>query len=583
MPKTAAPGTWLGGVKAWILHRRAPLLFGVLLAALLPAHDLWAPDEPDFAQIVREMQERGSWSLPYLNGLPYSEKPILFFWLLRLCSEAVLGIAGHGGEAGAIIPWALRLPSVLAAAGFAFAFRGWARRFLGPDRHEVPCAILFSTPIWVWQAHTIQIDMVFASLLAWSWLSWLGGWLLETGTATPSSGARAWFISAYLSLGLATLAKGPLALVLSALVLAAFLLGQRSPRGFLRAHFGWGTLLVLLVVLPWYAWIGWTAGSAFLHELVIHQNIVRATRAWDHIQPWWRYLGYLAGDFFPWVLLLPPVLLGSWRRRRELGAPERFFLAAFLVPLVLLSLSQSKQGKYLLMAYPFLALLIPEGLEPESTSAMPWVARWVRPALLGSLWLLTGLLFGLAWLEFGGPTLRTQLAPFLPLLRILSLLAAGCALLAGSPILRNPPSRLIRATALALATQFLVAGAWGFRILDETKSYHRWTEAVRPLIQGRKVYFWQTLRSGAMVYTGQRMPELRTLAELERTLGPEDRLVSQKREWDQDAWGMTPEARGRFEVLLRVPTGGSELLLLRRVPSAPPAPPPATTDPAGPP
>lgn len=97
MPKTAAPGTRLRGAKAWILHRRAPLLFAVLMAALLPAHDLWAPDEPDFAQIVREMQERGSWSLPYLNGLPYSEKPILFFWLLRLCSEAVLGIAGHGG------------------------------------------------------------------------------------------------------------------------------------------------------------------------------------------------------------------------------------------------------------------------------------------------------------------------------------------------------------------------------------------------------------------------------------------------------------------------------------------------------
>ena len=56
---------------------RVPFATGLLLAALLPAHDLWAPDEPDFAQIVREMQERGSWSLPYLNGLPYSEKPIL--------------------------------------------------------------------------------------------------------------------------------------------------------------------------------------------------------------------------------------------------------------------------------------------------------------------------------------------------------------------------------------------------------------------------------------------------------------------------------------------------------------------------
>ena len=56
----------------WIHKHRVVLLYAVLMLAVLPMRDLWAPDEPDFAQCVKEMRERGSWLLPYLNGVPYS-------------------------------------------------------------------------------------------------------------------------------------------------------------------------------------------------------------------------------------------------------------------------------------------------------------------------------------------------------------------------------------------------------------------------------------------------------------------------------------------------------------------------------
>jgi hypothetical protein len=45
---------------------------------------------------------------------------------------------------------------------------------------------------------------------------------------------------------------------------------------------------------------------------------------------------------------------------------------------------------------------------------------------------------------------------------------------------------------------------------------------------------------------------------------PGSRLVAQRDEWEQDAWGMTPAARARFEVLLAVPTGGGQILLLKK-------------------
>jgi len=97
---------------------------------------------------------------------------------------------------------------------------------------------------------------------------------------------------------------------------------------------------------------------------------------------------------------------------------------------------------------------------------------------------------------------------------------------------------------------------------------------VQPLIAGRKVHFWQTIRSGAMVYTGTRMPELRSVAELEAKLGPEDLLVSQRREWEQDEWGMTPKYRAGFITVLSVPVGGSELLLLKKAGPRGATPPP---------
>jgi len=63
---------------------RAPLWLAAAAAALClvaaAGRDFWAPDEPDFAEHVREMLGRKSLLLPYENGKPYSEKPILFYW-----------------------------------------------------------------------------------------------------------------------------------------------------------------------------------------------------------------------------------------------------------------------------------------------------------------------------------------------------------------------------------------------------------------------------------------------------------------------------------------------------------------------
>ncbi|WP_285607365.1 ArnT family glycosyltransferase [Geothrix edaphica] len=547
---------------SWLRAHAPELLFALLLVAVLPVRDLWAPDEPDFAQCVKEMRLRGDWLLPYLNGVPYSEKPILYYWVMKASSVLFDTLTGGLGFTQGVAAWALRLPSVIAAVAFLSAFRRWAVRFLAPGTAEPAALILATTPLWFWQGQFIQIDMLFAALLAWSWLAWLGGYLLlrEHGPELAPGEHRRWFLKAYFWLALAFLAKGPLAPVLSVLVLVAFLVWQRDLAVLRRAGIVAGLCLTLLLVAPWYVAAGLKGGAHYAYELIIFQNFERATKAWDHIQPWWRYFEYSLGDFFPWVLLVPALALHLRRERRLDEAAPRFLLAAFVVPFAFLSAVQSKQGKYLLMSYPFLALLLGDLFRRMEGDRVRRLGLLLAAGLALPALALTALALGA-----GGVKLQSQVIPFLGPTRLMALVLVGSTFLMAVLAWRKRAGGLVRAAALGLGLLYLVGGTWGFRLLDSQKSYRRWTTTVQPLIAGRQVFYWQTIRSGVMVYTDHLMPELRNAEALER-MDPEARLVAQRGEWDQDAWGMTSTLRARFEVLAAVPTGGGEILLLKKRP-----------------
>jgi hypothetical protein len=221
---------------------------------------------------------------------------------------------------------------------------------------------------------------------------------------------------------------------------------------------------------------------------------------------------------------------------------------------------QSKQGKYLLMSYPFLALLLGDLFRRMEGDRV----RRLGLLLTAGLALPAGALVALA-LGAAGAKLQSQVLPFLGPIRLMALVLAGCTFLLAVQAWRKRAGGLVHTVALGLGLLYLVGGTWGFRLLDPQKSYRRWTATVQPLIAGRQVFYWQTIRSGVMVYTDHLMPELRSAEALER-MDTEARLVAQRGEWDQDAWGMTPALRARFEVLAAVPTGGGEILLLRKRP-----------------
>lgn len=560
----AAPGQRLG---LWVREHLPLVLFALLLISVMVARGYWSPDEPDFAQCVKEMRERGEWLLPYLNGQPYSEKPILFYWCMKASAIVFEKLTGGLGFQQGIAAWALRLPTVIASIAFMAAFQRWAVRFLQKDVAHLAVIILATTPLWFWQSQFIQIDLLFSTLVAWAWLCWLAGYLTLRGHAEANHAGEhgAWFLKAWIFLSLAFLAKGPLALVLSFLVIGVFILWQKDWKALRSMRLGIGMVIFLLLVAPWFVMMAMKAGPHYVYELVIHQNFERATHAWDHIQPWYQYGIYMLGDFFPWVLLLPALaffFMGSGARRAPLA---RFLALAWFVPFLFLSWVESKQGKYLLMAYPFLALLMAAMLQPLAVEGVS--TRRIRRigGVLGlGLGLVAGVLLALAF-GAGGAKTQAQLEPFKALVRVLAFFTSLGALSVATRAATGEGRYLVRETGLTLGLIFLLGGTWGFHKLDPQKDTKRWTTLALPLMEGHPVYFWGEIRSGAMIYTDLIMPEIRTGPGL-LSLKPGDRLVVIESRWHSGDWGLTDSIKAQFEPLARVPQGGDVWLLLKRVP-----------------
>jgi len=558
----AAPGQRVG---LWVREHLPLVLFTTLLIAVMFCRGYWSPDEPDFAQCVKEMRERGEWLLPYLNGQPYSEKPILFYWCMKVSAIVLEKLTGGLGFQQGIAAWALRLPSILASIAFMAAFHRWALRFLQKDVANIAVIILATTPLWFWQSQFIQIDLLFSALLAWAWLCWLAGYLLlrDQTKALRENEQGTWFLKAYVFLALAFLAKGPLALVLDFLVLGAFLAWQRDFKALRAMRLGMGTLLFLLIVAPWSVMMAAKAGPHYVYELMIRQNFERATQAWDHIQPWYQYGRYMLGDFFPWVLLLPALGFFFVKGGAHRAPVARFLALAWFVPFLFLSWVESKQGKYLLMAYPFLALLLAAMLQPLAVEGVS--GRRIRRigGMLGlGLGLLAGALLAAAF-GVGGAKLQTQVAPFHALIRVMAFVATMGALSVATRAAVGEGRFLVREAGLTIGLLFLLGGTWGFRKLDPQKDTRRWTAAALPLMQGHSVYFWDEIRSGAMLYTDLKMPEVLSDEGL-LALKPGDRLVVIATRWEPGHLGLREETMASFQPLLKLEQGGDTWMLMER-------------------
>jgi len=310
-------------------------------------------DEPRYAQIAREMLLRHDYVTPVLWGHPWLEKPALYYW------RAMFAFLEFG-----VHDWSARLPS----ASFAFILVALIylhlRRFR-PGSQLDAALITASCAGIVGFARGASTDMQLAAPFCIGMLGWY---------AWYETDKKFWLFDLYFFVGVATLAKGPVAPVMAGCIIFSFAALRREWSLLRRTFWIPGVLLYFAMVLPWYIAVQ-RRNPDFLRIFFLEHNLERfATSRYMHEQPFWYYLPILLLALMPWSIIALRALVGAtrqsiaeWRARlakhhyightRWGDAFPEFLVLWTLFPIVIFSLSRSKLPGYILPSIAPLTIL----------------------------------------------------------------------------------------------------------------------------------------------------------------------------------------------------------------------------------
>ena len=338
-------------------------------------------DEPRYAQIAHEMLVRfdaahtlkgrlSACVTPYLYGHPWLEKPALYYW------RAMFIFQDFG-----VHDWAARLPSATFAFIMVALIYLHMRRFR-PGGHLDAALITVACAGIMAFARGASTDMQMAAPLAIGLLGWY---------AWYETNSKFWLYDIYFFTGLATLAKGPVAPLLAALIIAAFAFLRREWH-ILRRSLWWpGVVLYFAMVLPWFIAVQ-HQNPTFFREFFFEHNLERfATDRYQHDQPFWYYLVVVVLALMPWTVIAVRALIdgiltsvAEWRlRHSRAGKPlptrpgdafPEFLVLWALIPVVFFSFSQSKLPGYILPALPPITILTGDYLFRRR---QPGLNRWI--------------------------------------------------------------------------------------------------------------------------------------------------------------------------------------------------------------
>jgi len=365
----------------------------------LDGYALLDPDEGRNAEVAREMARTDDYVIPHLNGVPYVDKPVLFF----AATAALMDALGPTALAARLAPMLFTLLTLAAVAWFA-------RRLWGRGNAWTAVLATAGTPFVLAYSRTVIFD---SALSLWVVLSLLGfHGAVEVDTTAESAGRRGrsgdWHRAlAWGAMGLGVLTKGPIAIALPLMIAVPYAVWRRAGKRLVDPV---AVLLFVAIVIPW-VFAMTRAVPDFIEYALVTETAGRlATPELGRTGPLWYFLAILPAAGLPWTVV---ALLG-WRTaaRHADGAVDRrmVFLALWiLIPLLFFTLSQSKRPQYVLPLIPAVGLAI-AGIWRRSQG----IFAGVRPAAV-TLGVLGAFLLAVrstipTWVSHAGP----DVAPSIP-------------------------------------------------------------------------------------------------------------------------------------------------------------------------
>jgi 4-amino-4-deoxy-L-arabinose transferase-like glycosyltransferase len=487
---------------------RRPVLTLLFLSSLtfflgLGMQAITDSDEGFYAEAAREMVESGDWLTPHFNYTERWQKPALYYWLTA-ATYVVFGPT----------ELAARLWSSLSGIGLVLLTFAIARQIgpgsMGPGLRQdngaaAPQADPISRDETAWLAAAIVATCFGCFAMARLALPDLPLAFLITLAIWAALDDRPLLAGAVAGLGF--LMKGPLALVIPAIVLIPIWwherrLGQIRARDVAAAGAAFA-----LIGLPWYGAMTFEHGSAYLESFFVGDNLERfATDRFNAPRPLWFYLPIVIGGLVPWSMYAAILPWQSVRdvalRRRSLTTEEWRLLAWAFIPLLFFTISIGKQPRYILPVLPPLGILLGRSIVRRAHDA----GRAPQKALAAATWATAFLYATVAILLAGAAPLFMMASPLLTYagMALIGVSAFVLAWLAGSRRWSLLPTTMAScATVLLLSLQFGALAGAGTEPVEQMADLIRMHRR-----SGEPVGAYQVLERNLVFYTRVKQVDL---------------------------------------------------------------------------
>lgn len=317
----------------------------ILCFVNLGGYPIYILDEAKNAEAAREMFVNREWILPLYNGELRTDKPVLHYWFMIIAYK-IFGVSAFSARF---------FSAVLGVATLLCTFH-FVRKLSGGQMARTTLIVLLSAIFFIQEFHLAVPDPYLIFFMSLGLFQFYNFYKFRKTSSL--------FI-AYASLGLGLLAKGPVAVLLPALILLIFLISIRKFK--FKEIFQFrpflGLLIILAISLPWFYLVHSATGGEFTEGFFLHHNFSRFGSEMEGHGglPFVTWLFVLLG-LLPFSFFVIQSFVSGWRQRKE----NEFIWFSFVVSAVIIvffSISATKLPNYTMPAFPFLAVLTAAYLE----------------------------------------------------------------------------------------------------------------------------------------------------------------------------------------------------------------------------